>query len=82
MHIKKVRIRAVAVPRIYDTRVAETGGHAQAKTQSLYYVLELISNTGAIGLGEISDIESSWNVPAPHALRTLLASLELSLIHI
>ena len=76
MHIKKVRIRAVAVPRIYDTRVAEAGGHAQAKTQSLYYVLELISNTGAIGLGEISDIESSWNVPAPHALCTLLASLE------
>ena len=76
MHIRKVRIRAVAVPRIYDTRVAEAGGHAQAKTQSLYYVLELISNTGAIGLGEISDIESSWNVPAPHALCTLLASLE------
>ena len=76
MHIKKVRIRAVAVPRIYDTRVAEAGGHAQAKTQSLYYVLELISNTGSIGLGEISDIESSWNVPEPHALRMLLASLE------
>lgn len=76
MHIRKVRIRAVAIPRIYDTRVAEAGGHAQAKKQSLYYVLELISNTGAIGLGEISDIESSWNVPAPHALCTLLASLE------
>ena len=76
MHIKKVRIRAVAVPRIYDTRVADAGGHAQAKTQSLYYVLELISNTGAIGLGEISDIESSWNVPTPHALCILLDSLK------
>ena len=27
-------------------------------------------------MGEISDIESSWNVPAPHALCTLLVSLE------
>ena len=75
MHIQKVRIRAVAVPRVYDTRVADAGGHAQAKTQSLYYVLELISNTGAIGLGEISDIELSWNVPTPNALCTLLYPL-------
>lgn len=76
MHIREVRIRAVAVPRIYDTRVAEAGGHAHAKTQSLYYVLELISNRGPVGLGEISDIESSWNVPTPEALCKTLSTLE------
>ena len=76
MHISEVRIRAVSIPRIYDTRVAEAGGHAQAKTQSLYYVLELISDTGPVGLGEISDIESSWNTPTPDTLCECLSSLE------
>ena len=76
MHISEVRIRAVSIPRIYDTRVAEAGGHAQAKTQSLYYVLELISDTGPVGLGEISDIESSWNTPTPDTLCECLSSLK------
>ncbi|MGB1717676.1 MAG: mandelate racemase/muconate lactonizing enzyme family protein [Candidatus Latescibacterota bacterium] len=76
MHISEVRIRAVSIPRIYDTRVAEAGGHAQAKTQSLYYVLELISDTGPVGLGEISDIESSWNTPTTDTLCECLSSLK------
>lgn len=39
MHIRDLRIRAVNVPRVYDTRVAEAGGHARAKAASHYYVL-------------------------------------------
>ena len=76
MHIRDVRIRAVNVPRVYDTRVAEAGGHAQAKTASHYYVLELVTDGNVVGLGEISDIEQSWQTPAPEALRHMLSSLE------
>lgn len=71
-HIRSVRLRAVTLPRVYDTRVAEAGGHAHAKTHSSYYVLELVDGNGCVGLGEISDIEATWNTPPPEQLCNML----------
>ena len=68
MHISEVRIRAVSIPRIYDTRVAEAGGHAQAKTQSLYYVLELISDTGPLAWAKFPTLSRRGIRPPRYAV--------------
>ena len=73
MHICHVHIYSVAVPRVYHTRVAPTGGHS--KNASRYYVLELETNTGLRGLGEISDLEDAWQAPSPETLCETLTPL-------
>lgn len=66
MYIGQIRIYSVAIPRVYHTHVAPTGGHS--KNTSRYYVLEIETNTGLRGLGEISDLEDAWRAPSPAAL--------------
>ena len=73
MHICHIRVYSVAVSRVYHTHVAPTGGHS--KNASRYYVLELETNTGLRGLGEISDLEEAWQAPSPEALRETLTPL-------
>ena len=73
MHICHIRVYSVAVPRVYHTRVAPTGGHS--KNASRYYVLELETNTGLRGLGEISDLEDAWQAPSPETLCETLTPL-------
>ena len=73
MHICHIRIYSVAVPRVYHTRVAPTGGHS--KNASRYYLLELETNTGLRGLGEISDLEDAWQAPSPETLCETLTPL-------
>ena len=73
MHICHIRVYSVAVSRVYHTHVAPTGGHS--KNSSRYYVLELETNTGLRGLGEISDLEDAWQAPSPAALRDTLTPL-------
>ena len=73
MHICHIRVYSVVVSRVYHTHVAPTGGHS--KNSSRYYVLELETNTGLRGLGEISDLEDAWQAPSPEALRDTLTPL-------
>ncbi len=75
MQVSDIHIHPVSVPRVYNTGVA-AGGPPGGKDYSHYYLLECETATGLRGLGEISDIEESWAVPAPELLRqTLLAPL-------
>lgn len=60
MEIKDVRFHTVAVPRIYHTQVAPMGGHEGGKAGSTYVLMEVMSDDGAVGLGEISDVEPDW----------------------
>ena len=48
------------MPRIYHTRVAPMGGHRDGKSGSEYILIELMADIGAVGIGEISDIEPDW----------------------
>lgn len=59
MEIQDVAFHRVAVPRIYNTKVAPMGGHEGGKSGSEYLLIEVMS-VGAVGLGEVSDIESDW----------------------
>jgi L-alanine-DL-glutamate epimerase-like enolase superfamily enzyme len=59
VEIQDIKFHRVAVPRIYNTKVAPMGGHEGGKSGSEYLLIELMSG-GAVGLGEISDIESDW----------------------
>ena len=58
---------------MYHTYVAPTGGHS--KNASRYYILELETNTGLRGLGEISDLEDAWQAPSPETLCETLTPL-------
>ena len=71
MTITDVHLSALRVPRIYKTRVAPAGGNGPGKEDSQYILVELRSNDGFCGLGEISDIESSWNTPSIEVLSHL-----------
>lgn len=75
MTIADVHLSALRVPRIYKTRVAPAGGHGPGKEDSQYILVELRSNDGFCGLGEISDIESSWNTPSIEVLSHLFHQL-------
>ena len=76
MRLRDLHIHAIAVPRIYNTRVAPTGGPPGGKDISQYYILEFETEAGLTGLGEVSDLEDAWDAPAPAVLRqTLLAPL-------
>lgn len=78
MRIKELRLHAVRIPRIYRTHVAAAGGPAAGKDGSVYYVMELIGDNGITGLGEISDMEDSWQAPGP---AELAARLEPLIVH-
>jgi muconate cycloisomerase len=61
--IVDAQVYAVAIPRIYKTRVSSMGGLGEGKTGSLYYLFELVADNGLRGIGEISDMEDDWNIP-------------------
>lgn len=60
MEIVDLRVHRVRVPRTYQTKVAPAGGHGEGKEASEYALIELMADEGAVGLGEISDIEADW----------------------
>lgn len=59
MEIQDISFHRVSVPRIYNTKVAPMGGYEGGKAGSDYVLIEAMAG-GAVGLGEISDIESDW----------------------
>ena len=60
MRIQSLTLHPVTIPRIYTTRVAPAGGHAEGKEGSTYLLLEVTTDNGVTGIGEVSDIEYSW----------------------
>ena len=62
MEIQDVRFHRVAIPRVYNTKVAPMGGHEGGKSGSEYILIELMADGGVVGLGEISDLEPDWGV--------------------
>ena len=73
--IADISVHVVQIPRHYVTHIAE-GSPPGGKETSLYYVLQIISDDGQVGLGEISDIEPDWAPPheIPSANGCLTAS--------
>jgi L-alanine-DL-glutamate epimerase-like enolase superfamily enzyme len=58
MKIKSLKLHSVAVQRQYGTVIAMEGGKAKRTVQkSLFYFLEVATDNGLAGWGEISDIE-------------------------
>ena len=79
MKIADLRVREVSVPRIYETHSSTPNLlHTDTDhTHSRYQILELFTDDGRVGLGEVSDIADRMNpLPAPD-LRNLLADLLL-----
>lgn len=77
MVICDVNIHRVAVPRIYTTKVAPAGGHGDGKAGSEYVLIEMMADEGAVGLGEISDIEPEWGDVSWDAIGDLIAGAVL-----
>ncbi len=77
MRICDVRVRQVAVPRIYDTYCADP---KQLKAtidhgRSTYQIIELETPDGLTGVGEVSDIAPRMDAPSPSTLRDLLSGV-------
>lgn len=75
MKITEVRVREVSIPRIYRTHAADPKRQQAAEDhgRSRYQILELFSDDGRVGLGEVSDVDARMRPPAADALRDLLA---------
>ena len=77
MRISDVRVRQVAVPRIYDTYCADpkqlkaTINHGR----STYQIIEMKTPDGLTGIGEVSDIAPRMDAPSPAVLRDLLSGV-------
>lgn len=77
MRISDVRVRQVAVPRIYDTYCADPK-HLKATIdhgRSTYQIIELKTPDGLTGIGEVSDIAPRMDAPSPATLRDLLSGV-------
>ena len=77
MRISDVRVRQVAVPRIYDTYCADP---KQLKAtidhgRSTYQIIELTTSDGLTGIGEVSDIAPRMDAPSPATLQDLLSGV-------
>ena len=72
-----MHVYPVSVNRIYKTKVAPAGGHGAGKEGSHYLILELETDMGISGIGEISDLEAAWNPPLPDALKEQLSNVLL-----
>jgi len=72
--IAQVKVHPVTVNRVYKTRLAPAGGHGAGKKASCYFLLELTSEDGDRGLGEISDVEIAWNAPPAARIERFLES--------
>lgn len=77
MRITDVRVRQVAVPRIYDTYCADpkqlkaTINHGR----TTYQIIELTADDGLTGIGEVSDIAPRMDAPSPGSLQDLLSGV-------
>lgn len=71
--IADVSVHVVQIPRHYVTHIAE-GSPPGGKEASLYYVLQIISDDGQVGLGEISDIEPDWAPTSRDSIRQWLTA--------
>ncbi len=77
MRITEVRVRQVAVPRIYDTYCADPK-HLKATInhgRTTYQIIELAADDGVTGIGEVSDIAPRMDAPSPASLQDLLAGV-------
>ena len=74
VEIQDIKFHRVAVPRIYNTKVAPMGGHEGGKSGSEYLLIEVMDGGGAVGLGEISDIESDWGAIDWHELQSRMSN--------
>ena len=77
MRISDVRVRQVAVPRIYDTYCADP---KQLKAtidhgRSTYQIIELKTADGLTGIGEVSDIAPRMDAPSPATLQDMLSGV-------
>ena len=75
MKITEVRVREVSIPRIYDTYCADPQDLQSDMDhgRSRYQVIELFTDAGQVGLGEVSDIAGRM---APLTAGELQALLE------
>ncbi len=77
MKIVELRVREVSIPRIYQTHAADpnriqpTMDHGRSR----YQILELLSEDGQVGLGEISDVDARMQPLAADEMRDLLAGV-------
>mgnify|MGYP001204726255 CR=1 FL=1 len=75
MTITDIRVRDVSIPRVYDTYCADPKQMQDDvdHTRSRYQIIELFTDTGQVGIGEVSDIARRMN-PLPAAdLQDLLS---------
>jgi len=75
MKIASLKIHPVSVDRQYATVIAQEGGKAKrAVTRSHFYFLEVGTDTGLTGWGEISDVEPEELVEDPGEYAELLVA--------
>ena len=72
--IVEVHVHPVQMRRIYTTKVAPAGGDPKGKVVSIYMLVELVSAGGIRGVGELSDVEESWNAPGAGELQRILSA--------
>ena len=79
MRIAEVRVRQVAVPRIYDTYCADPKNLKNTidHGRSTYQIIELKTRGGPAGIGEVSDIAPRMNAPSTEALQAMLSGVLL-----
>jgi len=71
--ITGVRVREVSIPRIYETHVADRRTDALFEPDhSRYQIIELQTDAGITGVGEISDIAKRMDAPAASDTSDLL----------
>ena len=76
MRIVDLRVREVSIPRIYDTyegNLRSNPYHADA-SRSRYQIIEVRTDDGHVGLGEVSDIAQRMRPPSPEKLKGILAA--------
>ena len=76
MRIVGLRVREVSIPRIYDTyegNLQSDPSQADA-SRSRYQIIEVRTDDGHVGLGEVSDIAQRMRPPSPEELKGILAA--------
>lgn len=75
MRVTSLEIHPAAADRQYATVIAQEGGQAKrAVTRSYFYFLEVATDNGLTGWGEISDVEPDELVDDPPAYAEMLAA--------
>ena len=73
MKISDVRIREVLIPRIYETYASDKLNlQDDDHKRSHYQIIELFTDEGFVGLGEVSDIANRMNPLTAGELRDIL----------